>query len=474
MSTASKMKEFKVPSQALTRGLFVAELDRAWNETPFLFQGFRIENARELNTLRGACKWVVVDPAHSDPEALRAVTQALQALGAGNDAAGALPDPNADDAVNAPAGRGTAVAWLRREAAAVGAPRPARRRLSQCPPFVERRARDRSPLVAGEVALVRYRHEVAFEQEIELAQAAATTASEVLRAVHEEVARGTQPGLAELMACAQELVVSIVRNPDPLQWLLQVRDRDAAAHTHGVRCAVYLLALARHLGFAPSELMHMASIGLLLDLGKARLDPALLQRAGPLTPAELGTVQQHVQLGLQAVAAGGALPEPVIRGIAEHHERADGSGYPRQLPDSSISIYGKMAGLADSFAAMTTARPHAAARSPFEAMKVLNGEAGTRYPAPLVEQFLKAVGMYPTGTPVELSNGQLAIVVCQNRVRQMEPRLLVLTDTRKKPLERPHELDLLKQPSGVVNGKDLRIERGLPHGLPGIDLGALH
>jgi hypothetical protein len=112
--------------------------------------------------------------------------------------------------------------------------------------------------------------------------------------------------------------------------------------------------------------------------------------------------------------------------------------------------------------------------APFEAMKQMYAEAGSKFHAPLVEQFVQAVGIFPTGALVELSSGEVAIVVCHNRVRRLEPRVLVVTDARKNQLELPYELDLMTQPHGPVGSKPIRIDKGLADGEYGLNLAALY
>jgi HD-GYP domain-containing protein (c-di-GMP phosphodiesterase class II) len=369
------------------------------------------------------------------------------------------------------AARGAPVPWLRR---AVGPRKPARTRRLDLPPVEPLPEAERSPLVPASVALVRYRQETPFEAEIDAADDAAALADDALRTLLADMAAGGELKLVDVHATAQDLAASVVRNPDALQWLVRLRAKDANVYAHGVKVAVYLLSFARHLGFAPAELVQMATIGLLLDVGKIYIEPELLRRAGPLTPAEHRRVQQHVRLGQEALAATGTLPAVVVEGIAEHHERVDGTGYPRQLALESISIHGRMAAIADAFAAMTSPRPYAPTLAPFDALKAMYAEAGKKFHAPLVEQFVQAVGIFPTGALVELSTGEVAVVVCHNRVRRLEPRVLVVTDRAKRRLDAPYELDLLTQSQSSVDGKPIRIDRGLAEGAYGLDLAALY
>jgi HD-GYP domain-containing protein (c-di-GMP phosphodiesterase class II) len=464
MSATSNPGELRLPVESLRLGLFVSALDRPWSETPFLFQGFRIETEQELHALRKLCRSVSIDPVHSDPAALRE----LAVAGDRREAAARASD---QPAPRSAAPRGEPIPWLRRPPRARTAVRSRRLEIPPVEPLPER---ERSALVPASVALVRYRQEVPFETEIDAAGEAAALADDALKALLADMAAGGELKLVDVRATARDLAASVVRNPDALQWLVRLRDNHADVYAHGVKVAVYLLSFARHLGFAPAELVQMATIGLLLDVGKIYIEPELLARAGALTPAERSRVQEHVRLGLQALAGTGTLPATVLQAIAEHHERVDGTGYPSQLAGDAISIHGRMAAIADAFSAMTSPRPYAPTLAPFDAIRVLYAEAGRKFHAPLVEQFVQAVGIFPTGALVELSTGEVAVVVCHNRVRRLEPRVLVVTDRAKRKLEAPYELDLLTQSPASVNGKPIRIDRGLPEGAYGLDLASLY
>jgi HD-GYP domain-containing protein (c-di-GMP phosphodiesterase class II) len=472
MSSATKSREIQIPIQSLRRGLFVAGLDRDWAETPFAFQGFLIEAEQELDELRKLCDWVAIDPAYSDPAALRTIVdssgQPVPARPQSTQTQAAEPEP--PSAKTTP--RGEPVPWLRRPRAT---PRKeGKKRKFVCPPFVALHDSERSLLVPQSVPLVRYRLETPFETEIAAADEAAAVADDALRTLLDDMIRGGELNLVDLRSSAQDLALSVVRNPDALQWLVRMRDTNSDVYAHGVKVAVYLMSFARYLGFPPSELVQMATIGLLLDVGKIYIEQELLQRAGPLNDQERARVQEHVKVGVDALAGAGTLSATILEAIAAHHERVNGTGYPDQLTLESISIHGRMAAIADSFAAMTSPRPYAATMAPFEALKTMYAEAGTKFHAPLVEQFVQAVGIFPTGALVELSTGEVAVVVCHNRVRRLEPRVLVVTDAAKGSLAVPFEMDLMRQSQGAIGNKPVRIDRGLADGAYGLNLAALY
>ena len=147
----------------------------------------------------------------------------------------------------------------------------------------------------------------------------------------------------------------------------------------------------------------------------------------------------------------------------------NGTGYPRGLVGDEISIYGRMAGIVDTFAALTNHRPYAAAASSYEALRSISGWAGDFFHEPLVQQFVSSIGVFPVGSLIELSTGEVAIVVAHNKVRRLKPRVLVVTGPDKTRSPHPAMLDLLYAPN-VSGEEQVFIKRGLPAGAYGLDL----
>ena len=320
----------------------------------------------------------------------------------------------------------------------------------------------------NDIQLETYEELRSLEEELPRARSTFGRSEDVLKALVTDVKTGRVPQVAEVADAVDDMVASMIDNPDALLWVGRLRDEDVNTYNHGVKVALYLIALGRQLGFPKRELGLLGMIGMLADVGKIRLPRALLDKPGMLTSTEFGLIKEHVRLGIDALREAGALPTEVELGILEHHERLDGSGYPKGLKGNDISIYGRMAAIADSFAALITPRAYANPSAPQDALMNLYEWAGSSFHEPLVEQFVQAVGVFPVGSLVELSSGEVAIVVAHNRVRRLEPRVLVLTWPDKAPLSEPIERDLLSY-SGSGSGR-LRIVRGLPSGSYGLKL----
>jgi HD-GYP domain-containing protein (c-di-GMP phosphodiesterase class II) len=461
-----------VESHFLRRGLFVYALDRPWEETKFLFQGFLIATDEELGMLRDSCAWAIVDLSRSDPDTIFGLKskpftppRAHPAKRAGHRgdaiaAADVVPVklvPGGEEARLASSQ--SLQALLERTAGRTG-PLPAELRPPEVP--------ESEPLVEYEPAPPTIEHDLPAARAAELA---ATTA---LRRFSQEILMRGELQVQKIEEAACELTACMVENPNALQWLVRTRQRDRSTYDHNIAVAVYLLALGRQLGYPPKRLMEFATIGLLLDVGKLFVDRALLTKAGALTEQELREVQRHVELGLEALAKERTLSESVLAGLAQHHERLDGTGYPKGLKDMEISMEGRLAAIADGFAAMTSERPYAPVMTAYQAMQELYRRAGGFYQESLVDKFVEAVGVFPIGSLVELSSGEIAVVVRHNRQRRLEPFVLIVTDRNRKPLESPLEVDLLTQRQLSVEHRLLRLSRALPPGELDLDLGRLY
>jgi HD-GYP domain-containing protein (c-di-GMP phosphodiesterase class II) len=508
---------YQIAAADLRLGMFVAELDRPWLDTPFLLQGFVADSQVEIDTLRKYCSYVYVDLAASSPEVADAIRRAevREDEDPVADTAPALdfallPEAARPDTVPVKPAAPKAAPRVYKTRADVRISSDTRQRFRQ---FVhataapvraqddaagvvrralgwfldrfgdaaprrrgsgEARARSSTDSIKtwlpADIDLNPYSDLSGVEQELPRARTAFQRSEDVLMALISDVKAGKIPQVAPVAAAVDGMIESMIANPDALMWVGRLRDEDVNTHNHGVKVALYLIALGRHLGFPRSQLSYLGMIGMLADVGKIKLPRALLDKPGMLAPAEFGLIKEHVRLGLEAIAdTDDKLPAAVEEGIAQHHERLDGTGYPNGLKGSEISIYGRMSAIADSFAALITPRAYANPSAPQDALMNLYEWSGSSFHEPLVEQFVQAVGVFPVGSLVELSSGEVAIVVAHNRVRRLEPRVLVLTWPDKSPLATPAERDLLASHGNAGPGR-ARIIRGLPSGAYGLKM----
>jgi len=222
-----------------------------------------------------------------------------------------------------------------------------------------------------------------------------------------------------------------------------------------------------HLGMQHEEIEKLALGGALLDIGKMRVSKDILKKPGPLDTSQLRQARAHVEIAMRMLDDSGINDMRVRETVERHHEREDGSGYPQGLSGDAIGVYGRIAGIVDTFLALTGERPYAPVAPIDTVLRLMLQARGTLFHPPLVEHFIQMIGVYPVGSLVELSNGEVAAVLSHNRVRRLMPRVLVMIAADGVPLQRPTTLDLLSCPRDGV-GNVISIVRGLPFGHQGI------
>lgn len=321
----------------------------------------------------------------------------------------------------------------------------ARRLLRDTPPQMLTRTR----LADSRFESVRqYVNGAPFEDELPRAREAFENALLMVNGIFEEVIRGHELSAAHVEQAVRPLVASILRNADVFFWVEGLRSRDGYSYRHAINCSALAAVFGRHMGLAEETIISVAAGGLLMDIGKTRLPESLLQHAGPLANDEVALVRSHVEQGLAIITSSSITDTDVADSVRTHHERYDGSGYPHRLAGHAIPLVGRMLGIIDAYDAMTTPRPYRAALSRYRALRQIYAARDTLFQAEMVEQFQVCLGVYPTGSLVELSTGEIAVVAVQNQVRRLRPRVVVLTTPDRQPLTDFHRVDLMQQGIG--------------------------
>ena len=289
----------------------------------------------------------------------------------------------------------------------------------------------------------------------------------VMHAVFRRAEKGLPLAIETLDPVVTQIVDDMLRNQDATLWLARLQSHDQTAHARGMQAAVYMAHMGAHLGLPRDDLERLALAGVLLDIGKMRVAPEILRKPGALDADEMRQARSHVGLALQLLAASGGVDNQVGQAVERHHEREDGSGYPNRMIGDAIGLYGRIAGIVDTFLALSGVRAYAPPQPMDDCVRILLKGRGTLFHAPLVEHFIQMVGLYPVGSLVELSTGEVAAVLSHNRVRRLRPRVLLMIGADGVPLSRPSPFDLLYRPRDAA-GNEIRIVRGLPVGSHGI------
>jgi HD-GYP domain-containing protein (c-di-GMP phosphodiesterase class II) len=341
---------------------------------------------------------------------------------------------------------------------------------SIAPDLLRRRAQFDSRDPASLRDKVTYSDSRTIEEELPLARDAHENAARLIESVLDDVRAGRTPSAVAIDEAVAPIVKSVMRSRDAFFWFESLRKRDSYSYGHAISCCALAAAFGRHLGFPANILTELSTGALLMDIGKAVLPDALLMRNGALYDTEWTTVRTHVATGLKVVADSGITSEAVQSVVATHHEREDGSGYPNGLVGASIPLLGRIAGIVDSFDAMTNDRPYRKALAQHVALQQLYISRNTLFQSELVEQFMSCLGVYPTGSLVELNTGEVAVVMAQNQARRLRPRIMVLTTADKVFDARLQTFDLMMQSSASDSGEPSFIVRALDRNAYGLDL----
>ncbi|WP_434663073.1 HD-GYP domain-containing protein [Aeromonas sp. NJAU223] len=253
--------------------------------------------------------------------------------------------------------------------------------------------------------------------------------------------------ITPLAAVAEEMVDTMFSHGDAMLCLARIRAKDAYLMEHSMNVAILLANFGRHLELDRSVLKELTLGGLLHDVGKIMTPDALLNKPGKLTEEEFVIMRQHVVHSHDILMATAGITPTMLEVAANHHERLDGSGYPRHLKGSQLSLYTRMSGIVDVYDAVTADRVYKQGMSPTQAFRILLKGADHHFDRELVNRFIKCMGVYPVGTLVRLSNQRLAIVMQRNAQEPLKPVVKVIYHATQRHYLEVQWLDLARSGS---------------------------
>lgn len=414
------IKVEKIAVEDLKLGMFVSQLDRPWVETSFPLQGLILRVQADIDAMVRQCRYVYIDIEKSIDYQF---------------------SPHATSA---------------------GKPQPTAQKVS-------------SPRLKGSLGqFERVNYNITQPLRKEVAKATMFH-SEVVRSVLRllQDVRADKPlNVRVARKAAGVMVHSIIRNPDAMVWLARLKDRDSYSYQHGIRSAILATVLGRSMGLPQPILENLATGTLLMDVGMADVPRHITHATAPLSDTEKATLKQHVACSMQRLTACEGLDEQILALVQYHHERHDGSGYPFNLKGNQIPVLARIAGLVDHYDMLTSPRLDVDAISSSKAVALLYEQRDQAFHGKLVEQFIQTIGVYPTGTLVELNTGQVGAVVAQNASRRLRPQVMLVLNQDKQPAE-PNIVDLLKVRETAL-GEPLSIARALEAESFGVDIGRLN
>lgn len=291
-----------------------------------------------------------------------------------------------------------------------------------------------------------YKDTASLDVELPRARSAIAETTSVLRQISRDVQVGGAVDGAKVRQAASDITESVVRNPDAATLLVQLQEKSGETFNRAIHVSVMMSIFGRFLQLSHESVEQLGLLGLLQDAGKIKLPSALLEKREPLTAEETALYQTHVDHSVEILNKTAGLPNDLPGLASLHHEHFDGSGYPRGLRGGAIALPGMIAAIADAFDMLVAPPPQGKHMSPSNALNVIYKGRGSQFQPALVEQFIQCVGVYPVGSAVELNTGEVGIVIAQNPLRRLQPRVMVVKDANGHE-NRPYKmLDLAKEP----------------------------
>ncbi|MGE6178474.1 HD-GYP domain-containing protein [Aeromonas salmonicida] len=250
--------------------------------------------------------------------------------------------------------------------------------------------------------------------------------------------------ITPLATVAEEMVDTMFTHGDAMLCLARIRAKDAYLMEHSMNVAILLANFGRYLALERSVLKELTLGGLLHDVGKIMTPDEVLNKPGKLTDEEFTVMRQHVVHSHDILSSTPGITATMLEVAANHHERLDGTGYPRHLKGDQLSLYTRMSGIVDVYDAVTADRVYKQGMQPTQAFRILLKGADHHFDRLLVTKFIKCMGVYPVGTLVQLSNQRLAIVMQRNPQEPLKPVVKVIYHAAQRHYLEVQWLDLAK------------------------------
>ena len=390
----------KINSNQITVGMYIHKLDRPWVETPFAFQGFYVRTKHEVQELQRFCSHVFID-----------CDKGVQ--------------PYKESKISKPS------------------PLLATKKLQK--------KTKPSYIVATDLKKVSFdigRYETntkPFKKEINNARLLFSDLSHSIEQISFNLRVGKKLNVAETKTHAKSVVASVIKNPNTMIWLSRLKNQGDYTYNHSLRSSVLAIVFGRYLGLNKEELTSLATGVLLADVGKAKIQRSLLNSSKELTKSEKIIMKSHVELGVEMLATDKNVEHSTLVIAETHHERFNGSGYPYGLARTEIPFFGQIAGLVDVFDAITSKKPYGKQVTSAQAMDWLYSQRDILFSSKIIDDFIQAIGLYPAGTIVELTDKSVALVISHNPEKRLRPEVFLIKDGRGNNLNNTKTVDLSKR-----------------------------
>lgn len=245
----------------------------------------------------------------------------------------------------------------------------------------------------------------------------------------------------EFRKAFEDILYDLQSNKQVMVHLTQIYSTDNYLYSHSVNVGIYSAALGMALGLKRDQLVDLGIGAMLHDIGKTQIPLEILNKPGKLTDEEYAVMKEHSSIGYYLLKDIPDIPLLSAHCALQHHERLDGTGYPRALKGDQIHLYGQIVGVADVYDALTSDRVYRKGFLPHVALEILFTSTG-QFDSDLIAKFRDNVAIYPLGLLVTLGTGERAVVVDINTKFPHRPIVRVLEDANGQTLKVPYEVDL--------------------------------
>jgi len=383
-------------------GMFVSKLDRPWSDTPFVFQGFLLQTEEDIASISKYCDWVYID-----------VAKFIHFVGKKSSA------------------KTNKLKYLTYSAITIGSETPRKSAFSGMGRLIHRsddaKKKSRSFIESLKPAVEAHRH-----------------TGELVKSMMEGVKLGKSIDIPAAKDAVAACVDSVMDNKDAMLLLTRLRNIDEYTSEHSLNVAILSIAFGHHVGMGHKQLNEIGLCGLLHDMGMMLIPSDVLNKPGRLTDEEMALIRKHPVDGREILLATNDVRDDAVDVAYCHHERLNGTGYPRGIAGKELSRYTRMVAIADVFDAITGNRVYSRCKTAEEALSITHKDSAKLFDTSLVIDFIENIGTYPLGTIVETHNGEVGIIVGNNPSHRLRPRIKMLLDEEKQPLAKAHIIDLGK------------------------------
>ncbi len=356
-----------------------------WSQTPFPLQRFHIRKPRDIEAIKSYCSYVYID-----------VTKGKGPL-------------NAEEGRVSPAGGKTRLALEPVSRSEQRISKPALEDFKATP----------IPVRTGVYDTV-----TPVRMEASRAETIIRDLKGNLAVASRQIARGRQVDYRALRNNVDSMVASVLRCPDAFTWLLRLRQKDQFTHDHGLRAALWAVQFARYAGMSREDITILCLGTLLKDIGKMKLSNQILRKRDR-SPEEEAEYRQFVNYGVEMLRKTRSIEPRVVSVVHYHCERYDGSGFPEGLAGNKIPLLARIAGIATVYDAISNPREAEEPVAPSRAVSMLYDTRERQFQDDLVVKFIQSIGLYPTGTVVELTTGDIGVVLEQHPDSRLTPKVAV-------------------------------------------------